>query len=192
MKLGGVKKASEQKSENEPIKKYKKVVKTSTDSNRGLSVLLACMGVVIVGLVVAIVVVKNLPKPQEPQVEEVSIDDETEYYAISNEIWRKIARDEAEMDGEKILALYKERIEETTDEDTKLMLTMDYYEFVMMYDTNYERKTEIEEAMLAADEKLKTPLSAAKVISMAISYDNQELKAKYTAILDERVSEMDK
>ena len=71
------------------------------------------------------------------------------------------------------------------------MLTMDYYESVTMYDLDGDRKDEVMEAMLAADEKLKTPLSASKIISMAISYNNQELEEKYRSILEERISMMD-
>ena len=168
-----------------------KVGENSSDgaiNKKKWAILFSVFGVVIVGLVVAIVVVKNLRKVEPEEYEVVA---EGEYYAVSSEIWNEIIENSSEMDEEKMLALYERNIEAATDEDVKSMLTMDYYESVTMYDLDGDRKDEVMEAMLAADEKLKTPLSASKIISMAISYNNQELEEKYRSILEERISMMD-
>lgn len=191
MKLGGVKKTSEQKSENEPIKKYKKVVKTSTNSNRGLSVLLACMGVAIVGLVVAIVVVavnRNNGKNDDG-----AEDGEVVYASPIYESYDQLAEEFAgallEMEDpttQQILDLYQTYLGRTDNEEVKAMLLVDYYMIMMSGDSDVARKTEVLDGLVAADRVVKSVKSASAVAVAAKYYDDTELMAYYQALADAR------
>lgn len=166
--------------------------KSETGKSKVWFFVLCGLFVVIVGLVIAIVVVKNLPKGSEEVASEEIVDTaETIYYQANSEIWRKILNNNLETEDVNILALYEEKMNETVDEEAKLLLMMDYYGIVMSQDINNERREEIETIMLDADEKLKTPLSAANIISMAITYGDSELREKYNNILNERIATMD-
>ena len=196
MKLGGVKKASEQKSENEPIKKYKKVVKTSTDSNRGLSVLLACMGVVIVGLVVAIVVVAvNRNSGSGESGGDESEDGEVTYASPIYESYDKLSEefsialgemDQATTTTEDILELYQTYVDRATDELVKAMLMVDYYLVMMAGDSEGVRKTEVIDGLVATDGIVGSVKSASAVAVAATYYGDEELKTRYQALADVR------
>ncbi|MBQ3440847.1 hypothetical protein IJG27_00850 [Candidatus Saccharibacteria bacterium] len=194
MKLGGVKKASEEKSESEPVKKYeKKVAKADgTGGNKPLAILLTVMGVVITGLIITIVVVVINRNNKEDFGDEYE-DGEVAYASPVYESYDKLAEEFsialAEMDNPttaEILALYRTYIDRAENEEVRAMLMVDYYMIMMSGDLGGGQKTEILDGLVAADAIVKSVKSASAVVMAADLYKDEELKVKYQALADVR------
>ena len=167
-------------------------------------IVFSAIGVVIVGLIIAIIVVSinrnssEDPLAKDPSQAEDSGDgsenpddsdepseEETLYQEISYTIRDALTEIDAE-DSEQIFAIYKEHIDDTSDVRVKAMIEIDYYGVVMAYDENKERGNEVLDRLTKIDEGLKTISSAASVMNAADYYGNTDLYNQYNAILIDR------
>ena len=108
----------------------------------------------------------------------------------SNELILKLASEEGAT-IEDIVAGFKEKMDTATDKKVKAMFAIDYYMYLSLLDQSNERKDEILNALIEADEIVQSLESAATVITMAQNYGDQSLADKYTSILQERAAQAD-
>ncbi|MBO7657426.1 hypothetical protein J6S55_02195 [Candidatus Saccharibacteria bacterium] len=164
----------------------------NASKNKTLFIVLGVFGVLIVGLVIAIAIVKSLPKKVEEiaddepvgvgQISSAEIKEYTGYYeAISAELSKIYADDEQGM-----LDVYQRYINNTEDEKVKAMLEMDYYNIVMAYDTDKTKAEEVVAKAIEIDDVLKTIDSGVFVLNVASNYGNEDLVRQYDSILNER------
>lgn len=166
-------------------------------------ILFSGFGVLIVGLVIAIVVVAatrttsvedDSCKPVGEMTEQEIIDRalavaESDYSVIYEAI-NEVIQSMQEPTEEDIVSLYEHYIGETESEYAKAMLQSDLLLILMGYDTeNVEGDRLIEEAQIV-DEVLKTPNSAALIMNLAQAYGRTELYDRYEEIMIQR--EIDK
>ena len=177
MKPSGVKKADK---------------KEQNKSEKTLRVVLAGMGVLIVGLVVAIVVVASTRGGKQEVVEKPT-EDETivtekvleEYNEASSEI-AAIIRKAGVTDESYVLSTYKSYASKVKDKVVSMMLKMDYLNMKMMYDTNKEHGEELLEEAMRIDASLRTIKSGVIVLNMAEYYGNEEIQKDYEKRLEVR------
>ena len=159
------------------------------------AIVLACLAVLIVGLVIAIVVVAvNRGESSTQQSEEATQEDASNgdaameiYYNTTDEINNTINEIPVE-NTNRILALYRHYLEKVEDETAKAMLMLDYVNIEMNYDPNKEKGEEIMTAALTMDEILKTSDSAATILNIASYYGKSDIYDRYEQILKERMT----
>lgn len=175
-------------------------VKRRGNSSRTLKITLGVLGVLIFGLVIAIIVViNNRGGTQDEQVaEEVTTDTEakteiveerTEVETIYDGIIESIDNELSEVyveDKDEIFRIYKQYIDITEDEQVKAMIKVDYYQMAMIYDVDKSHGEEILDELVKLDDTLKSIDSAVTVVNAADYYGNTELYNNYSAILTER------
>ena len=152
-------------------------------------ILFSAFGVVIVGLIIAIIAVAANRGDGKPVSEEISEYDKAfMVYSVDNsEVATTIANQN--LNSEQILGLIKEKIDTATDEMAKAMFEEDYYSMmVSVYgiDVDAAKKEEILNGLMRADGVLKTASSAVSVANVALIYNNQEIWEKYRAIAKQR------
>lgn len=158
-------------------------------------ILFSILGVMILGLIIAIVVIlivrNNNPvasdEPNEP-VEYVP-KEQTEGEQIHEQVMASISSkldDVYADDTEEIFAIYDEYMELVQNAEAKALLTLDYYQLIMLYDTNKEKKQEVLTTLIRTDSFLKGLDSAASVINAASYYEDDALVEEYNNIMIER------
>lgn len=159
-------------------------------------ILFSGFGVLIIGLVIAIVVVAvNRGSGandllSKPVVEEGGMNDEelnATYGDFAQEINNKMSNVDEQYSGEDILNIYMQKIEEVTDKRLKAMIEQDYYTMMLAVYPGDEKKEEIINGLIAADAILKTPRSALMVANGASWYNDTELAEKYTNVAYDRM-----
>lgn len=177
MKLGGVKKAS----------------------NKTLAIVLASIGILIVGVIIAIVVVLTTRSGGEvaSETSDISEDDTIvtekateEYLKLSDEIMTVIQKSGVN-DEEYVLSTFKNYASKVENKVVSAMLKMDYLNMEMMYDLNKEKGEEILDDAMRIDQSLRTVDSAVVVLNMADYYGNTEVYEKYEKILNSRQAKME-
>ena len=145
-------------------------------------------GVVIVGLVIAIIAVA-INRNNSSEVAE-NIDSEydealTIYFNDNGEISDTAISQK--LDIQETLKLLKEKIDVAENEMTKAMLEKDYYliEF-SLNDNDDAKKNEILNGLIRVDEILKTADSSEAVANVAFAYHDFDMYDKYVAITKER------
>ena len=183
------------------------VDKTNKKSNNN-SVLIGIIVTLILAAViiaVAIIVVVNnrtnsggqdtsQTEEEEKEKEEEGVLSDEEATAIhdkeSNELMLKLASEEGSS-IEDIVAGFKGKMDAATDKKVKAMFAIDYYMYLSLLDQSNERKDEILNALIEADEIVQNLESAATIITLAQTYGEQDLVDKYTNILQERAARAD-
>ena len=159
-------------------------------------ILFSGFGVLIIGLVIAIVVVAvtrgSADSPQTtPVIEPGGMNDEEldiKYNEISADIIGKMLNEgEQQYSGEDILELYKQKIEEISDKRLKAMIEADYYTMMLSVYPDEDKKGEIMDGLIKTDDVLRTARSALMVANGASWYNDSELEEKYTNIAYDRM-----
>ena len=159
-------------------------------------ILFSVFGVAIVGLVIAIVVIliarNNKPEEEiDPHQNEMEIEikekseAEEEYEKTMNFINIELGDTNAE-DIDEISRVYGYYIDHMSNQEARAMMEVDYYQMLMIYDTNKEKKQEILSSLIRIDGEVQTLNSAATVINAAGYYDDNAIYNKYNQILLER------
>ena len=165
-----------------------------TSKNKIFFAILGVLGILIIGLIVAIVVTKNLPKDtdglvDESEVQEVTPSEKTEseqiYEQYSDSINAELQNMPVE-DKDGALALYEYYIGEVDDEEVKNMLSVDYYQLIMLYDVDKTQKDLVISGLLEKDNALKNVSSAVVITNAASYYGDESLLEQYENILMER------
>lgn len=163
--------------------------KSETGKSKVWFFVLCGLFVVIVGLVIAIVVVKNLPREREEvdgnDVVEVSEVFE-KYESAMNEISTDIENN-SEMSNEEILELYKTKIDNIDNEEASAMIALDYYLILMSLDNNKQDSVSIIDGLTKVDEILHSYSSANALSNAYLFYDNAEMSMKYESLMQERL-----
>ena len=154
--------------------------------------------VLIIGLVVAIVVVKtrennescivceNAKEMADKEKRESELEEATSIYASTvNEITKIISRLEPD-DIEGAIYTYQYYIDKTDNELAKAMLESLFLQVQMGYDIDNTKGDELIKKAQEIDEKIKTTDSAVLVMNLASNYGKTELYNEYEAILNER------
>lgn len=176
----------------------KKPAKKLTTKTKWI-ILFSSFGVVIMGLVVAIVVVlvtrnnnieDNSCKPAgemtEKEIRERALAVAESDYTVIYEAINKVIQSMQEPTEEDVVPLYEYYIGETESEYAKAMLQSDLLLTLMGYDTeNTDGDRLIEEAQVV-DDVLKTPNSAALIMNLAQAYGKVELYNQYEEIMIQR------
>lgn len=160
------------------------------------AILFSAFGVLIVGLVIAIIVVvvmrDNKPAVEEPEptdtptyTQKEKSEGEQIYEQASVAIADNLDGVDAEDESE-IFNIYNEYINVVTNEEAKALLRLDYYQAVMNYDTDKKQKKEVLDAVVEIDGILKTIESGIVVINAADYYEDSALYEKYNEIVNER------
>ena len=164
-----------------------------TSKSKIFFAVLGVLGVLIVGLVIAIVVVKNLPKGDEfvdeSAVKEVIPSEKTQSEQIYEQYSDSINAELQNMSADNkddALALYEYYIGSVDDEEVKNMLSVDYYQLIMLYDVDKTQKDLVISGLLEKDNALKNVSSAVVIINAASYYENEALLDQYEKILEER------
>lgn len=159
------------------------------------AILFSVLGVIILGLIIAIVVIlivrNNTPSVADETNEPVEYvpKEQTEGEQIYEQVMASISSkldDVYADDTEEIFAIYDEYMELVQNEEAKALLTLDYYQLVMLYDTNKEKKQEVLNTLIKTDSFLKGLDSAASVINAASYYGEDDLVEEYNRIMVER------
>ncbi|MBR3269648.1 hypothetical protein IKG07_00085 [Candidatus Saccharibacteria bacterium] len=165
-----------------------KVEKVGEDRKKWV-VLLSVLGVIIVGLVVAIVVIL-VTRNNEPQIAP-SVNDEYDetlfaYYVDNEEIADRIVKENLE--GEDLLKVIKEKIDAAENRGARAMLEQDYY--LTMFATygpdDETKKEEIMNGLIRANDVLLTARSAEMVATTALSYHDYATYEQYIGIAKDR------
>jgi Na+-transporting methylmalonyl-CoA/oxaloacetate decarboxylase gamma subunit len=180
--------------------KPKRPAKKLTTKNKWI-ILFSTFGVVIVGLVIAIVVVlvtrglsaaeeaAKQKEAEQAETQEYTPKEKTEgekiYEEVSTNINSKLD-DVYAGDQEEIFSVYEEYINLTTNEEAKALLQLDYYQMVMLYDFNREKGQEVLDNLVKIDDSLKGVNSAATILNAAEYYGDTGLYERYASILIER------
>ena len=159
----------------------------------------AVAGVAIVGLIIAIVIVvvnrngassEQTSMTTEGQQDAIDAAIEAQYEAENNEIMSKFVLGEG-VTIEDLVVMYKEKMDTATDEKLRAMFAVDYYMYLSILDLNGEKKDEILNALIEADDILKNLNSASAIITVAEGYGDQDLMDRYESILQDRATEID-
>ena len=159
----------------------------------------AVAGVAIVGLIIAIVIVvvnrngassEQTSMTTEGQQDAIDAAIEAQYEAENNEIMSKFVLGEG-VTIEDLVVMYKEKMDTATDEKLRAMFAVDYYMYLSILDLNGEKKDEILNALIEADDILKNLNSASAIITVAEGYSDQDLMDRYESILQDRATEID-
>lgn len=152
-------------------------------------ILFLVLGILIVGLIIAIVVVlvvrnngssEIIDETNQGQDEAVSA-----YLDDNGEIATAIV--EQKLDGEGMLKLLKEKIDSAENEKTKAMLEQDYYMTMFaVYGADDGKKDEMLNGLIKVDEILQTANSSESVASVALAYHDFDLYQKYVDISKNR------
>lgn len=159
-------------------------------------ILFSGFGVLIVGLVIAIVVI--LATRGSADTNQVSnatggiSDEEADaiYDEGINELMNSFTLDE-NTSFESIVAAIKEKMDTATDDKVRARYAIDYYSYLPILNQDVESMDEIIEALVEADSIVQTTHSASAVMTMANFYGNQDLYDRYANILHERAVEDD-
>ena len=156
--------------------------------NKVLFVILGALGVAIVGLVIAIVVVKSVPKGGEKPHEPVAEIDDSAYREVE-EYKVKVLEEFGYVtleNKEAILNKYKEYANATDDSELKAIINTAYYQTLMLYDYDKTYEKEVLENLIEIDRVLNDVSSAVNVANASAYYDNEEISGKYNVIINER------
>lgn len=151
-------------------------------------ILFSVFGVLIVGLIIAIVVVLIIRNNNTQEVPEVN--DEYNgalmlYLDDNEDIATTVAAQE--LDGEGMLKLLKEKIDSEENEMTRAMLEQDYYMTLFAVDvSDTSKKDEILNGLIRVEEILKTASASEAVANIALAYGDFDLYYKYADITKER------
>ncbi|MDO5451920.1 MAG: hypothetical protein Q4F56_02425 [Candidatus Saccharibacteria bacterium] len=163
--------------------------KEQNKSEKTLRVVLASMGVLIVGVIIAIVVVA-MNRSNKPEEYTIPISPEyqvaTTYEEISTEIGNKILEYEIADSPVAVTELYKAYADRAKDEEVKDMLMLDYYFHLIGQDHNFSQKDEIVSQLKSIDSRLQTVDSALNVMWAGYYYNDYNLMEEYKPILEER------
>lgn len=160
--------------------------------NKTLFIVLGVFGVLIVGLVIAIAIVKSLPKGGGDDDSFEDVDFETmvknyeNYDDIVNEISNKINSDQ--LTAQDTMALYRSYIDATNNAIVKAMLNSDYYLLLMEQDVEKQWKEDIVSQLISDDDIIRTENSALIVAMAAGYYQDEELMQQYNNIAAERAT----
>lgn len=160
---------------------------TASDAskNKILFVILGVLGVAIVGLTIAIIVVKSMPKGDKDDERgpvNVAYDN---YENVRQEIVDAVA--DSDSDDTEIIELYQTNINEAKDEQTKAYLMKDYYEEIMAQDIEMVKGNEVIDGLVGVDKILNDATSAMAVWSAAEYYGITDIANKYKSISEERL-----
>lgn len=184
--------------EVEKVGKKPKSARKLTTKSKWI-ILFSAIGVVIVGLVIAIVVIlatrgnnnsgnNNTPASAEG---DLPTEEETAKYEEGvNDVMANFTLEEG-VSIEDIVAMLKEKMDTETNEKIKAMYAIDYYMYSSILDVDNEKKDKILDAMVKADNIVQSMNSAAAVMSVAQSYGDQDLVDRYSNIIQERAAKMD-
>lgn len=179
----------------EKAKREPEKAASGAKSNKVWIIILSIFGVLIVGLIIAIVVVKNLPKGEmdngnndEPVTAEESAYNEYEKY--HERAWEGIEYPTPE-NIQTVMERCLELAAETDDETVKAMLKTEYYQMMMVYDTTNEHKEEVLDGLIEVDNFLSSVSSACDVANAAYYYGDMETGDKYSAIASDRGGNLD-
>lgn len=166
--------------------------KSETGKSKVWFFVLCGLFVVIVGLVIAIVVVKNLPRERE----ETDVTDNNDYVtmvekydnydSIINEISNKINSDQ--LNTQDTISLYQSYVDNTNNAIVKAMLRSDYYLLLMEQDVEKQWKEDIVNQLIGNDDIIRTENSALIVAMAAGYYQDEELMQQYNSIAAERAT----
>ena len=163
--------------------------KSETGKSKVWFFVLCGLFVVIVGLVIAIVVVKNLPR-EEITVSTVDSNLANSAYntyeAVREQIMSDILSDE--LSDSEILELYKIHIRESQDELVKAYLMSDYYEEVMAQDIELSKGDEVIDGLTDVDKVLNSAASSRAVWAAAEYYGNKNIANQYKDISEKRLN----
>ena len=168
-------------------------------------ILFSAIGVVIVGLAVAIIVVlatrnntssnnngggntnnnssNNAGQDTAPSKEELALYDEGMNEVMSNSVLTGNASI-----GD-VVAMIKEKMDAETNEKVKALYAIDYYMYYSGLDANKEKKDEILNGLIEADKIVQSTNSAATIITVASFYEDQDLVDRYSSIMEERITQ---
>ncbi|MDO5480160.1 MAG: hypothetical protein Q4F58_00595 [Candidatus Saccharibacteria bacterium] len=151
-------------------------------------ILFSVLGVLIVGLIIAIVVVvinrNNSPETTEYTDQEYN-DVLVLYFDDNEEIATTVVNQE--LNGEDMLKLLKEKIDDEKNEKTRAMLEEDYYTIMFsIYGKDESKRDEIINGLMRVEEILQTAESAEAVADAALGYNELDLYNKYVAFAKER------
>lgn len=166
--------------------------KVNAPKNKLLVAILGIFGVLIVGLIIAIVVVKNLPKGEEVEVDVNLTADQVvykKYLDFQNEILEEYSYISRE-NKNAILEKYKKYAAETNDEVLKVLLNTGYYQTLMLYDDDGVYKDEALNGLIEIDKGAKTVDSAINVANAARYYGDSALVEEYSAIIENRSDDL--
>lgn len=171
--------------EVENVGKKPKSAKKLTTKNKWI-ILFSVFGVVIVGLVIAIVVVLvNRNNPQEVAENDESYNEAFSLYADDNEEIANLIV-EQDLSDEEMLKLLKEKVDAAENEKTKAMLEVDYYLTMFAVQGRDEgKKEEIMNGLIGAYDVLHTFDAAQAVANSAFAYDDLDLYNEYVKIMKE-------
>ena len=159
--------------------------KTASNNNRLWLIILGVLGALIVGLVIAIVVVKSVPR----NVENVEPGPINVAYDAYEDARREIVNSILEngLDNTSRLNLYQKYIDEAQDEKTKAYLMNDYYDELMVQDIEMVMGEEIVNGLIEVDKILGDASSAMAVWSAAEYYGMDDMATQYKSISEERL-----
>lgn len=146
--------------------------------------LFSVLGVVIAGLIIAIiVVVATRSKPEEIAQEDSGA---LAIYLNGNEEITKIILGE-KLESEATLGLISEKIEMADNDITKAMLKRDYYlTMLSIYGADESKKDEILNGLIWVEDILQTSDSAENLVNAALAYQDFDLYRKYITVAKER------
>lgn len=145
-------------------------------------------GVVIVGLVIAIVVMlvtRGNKAFEEPIVYDTWEDEVRAKYVDDTDQISEEADDE-EYSLEKLMDLYAKKIEEEEDEKARLLLEKDYY-YLLSIVGSRDLKDQIMSKLIEIDNKLQMPDTAFAIVNRAKYYGDEELEREYNKIGNDRI-----
>ena len=166
--------------------------KTASNNNRLWLIILGVLGALIVGLVIAIVVVKSVPRGEEAEVGVNLTADQVvykKYLDFQNEILEEYSYISRE-NKNAILEKYKKYAAETNDEVLKVLLNTGYYQTLMLYDDDGVYKDEALNGLIEIDKGAKTVDSAINVANAARYYRDSALVEEYSAIIENRSDDL--
>lgn len=151
-------------------------------------ILFSVLGVLIVGLVIAIVVVLVMRggNPTEPVHSDLSNEEALrKEFDVTNEI-----REEVEdwvYNPDELLASYLQKIRNEKDEKTRLLLSKDYYYYLSIFGNGDDLEQQVLDGLIDIDNKLQMIDTALMIVNRAEYYGNEELKNKYNEIANSRL-----
>lgn len=169
-------------------------VETGAPKNKIWLGVLGAFLVAIVGLVIAIVVVKNLPRGEENNTNN---DTETIAYpekSQNEEIYEQFSENinmelqkNLSNNSEEVFAVYDRYIDDTDiNEEVRDMLRVDKYQAMMLYDVDKIHGEAVITGLLEMDGVLKNIRTAIVILNAANYYENETLANEYTNILNSR------
>lgn len=159
-------------------------VETGAPKNKIWLGVLGAFLVAIVGLVIAIVVVKNLPRGEKESMtsEELAYKEYIDFQAGILSEFNYISSD----NKDEVLKKYIDAANNTNNETLKVLLKTGYYQTIMTYDYDRSHKDEVLNGLIAIDESVMTVDSAVTVANAAQYYYDNELVERYNVIINDR------